>query len=483
MHLDLKWIKLIINSAILIICVVGTAILVWKTKFEDNNYRLLFILYTLCWIGPMILREYTSQIHTKMYKDDPIFSSLLWIPLSVYGIVGLFWKPLTDLLAYKFKSRKKVIYVSLIFQFACYIPLFVYPCFTTNIIQSIGCGVGASIIGLFNLMFNEQHAKKRIFLTATLLSLPPLVAEFISSVIQSLITSLIGAKASNQEFIDITKWLWMIAIVFLVIAALLAIFVKENRSLIYQDNKYREPIKHSSEWTALFFLCLIATITSFTKFTTSGSASLTQLDFIAAKWWGKYSINGYDGYLSVIFTIGQIAGNLLMGYIFSKKFSKLTMFIGSTIIWMFYVIAVSSFGLLNPGLFMMLNILNGFAFGLIYNIIVSVILKKYFIKTNKITPISLYNTSLSLGIVASTWFNPWMKGEVFGEFNKFVDKMKDNETIPEQTWNKFVHVNWIVNIVVLVALCLMIVLFISALFLQKKNKLLSTIDPNKNITN
>jgi hypothetical protein len=39
----------------------------------------------------------------------------------------------------------------------------------------------------------------------------------------------------------------MIAIIFLVIAALLAIFVKENRSLIYQDNKYREPIKHSSE--------------------------------------------------------------------------------------------------------------------------------------------------------------------------------------------------------------------------------------------
>jgi hypothetical protein len=110
-------------------------------------------------------------------------------------------------------------------------------------------------------------------------------------------------------------------------------------------------------------------------------------------------------------------------------------------------------------------------------------LKKYFIKTNKITPISLYNTSLSLGIVASTWFNPWMKGEVFGEFNKFIDTMNINDKIPEETWNKFVHVNWIVNIVVLVALCLMIVLFISALFLQKKNKLLSTIDPNKNITN
>jgi hypothetical protein len=110
-------------------------------------------------------------------------------------------------------------------------------------------------------------------------------------------------------------------------------------------------------------------------------------------------------------------------------------------------------------------------------------LKKYFVKTNKITPISLYNTSLSLGIVASTWFNPWMKGEVFGEFNDFVDTMNINDKIPDETWNKFVHVNWIVNIVVLVALCLMIVLFISALFLQKKNKLLSTIDPNKNNTN
>lgn len=478
--LDLKWIKVIINFSILLICIIGTTILVWKTKFEDNNYRLLFVLYTLCWIGPMILREYTSQIHTKMYTNDPIFSSLLWIPLSVYGIIGLFWRPLTDLLSYKFQSRKKVIYVSLIFQFVCYLPLFVKPCFVTNVIQSVGCGVGASIIGLFNLMFNEQHAKKKIFLTATLLSLPPLVAEFISSVIQSLITSFIPNKANNEQFVNITKWLWMIAIIFLAIAAILGIFVKENRSLIYQDNKYKQPIKQTKSWVALIFLCLIATITSFTKFTTSGPASLTQLDFIATKWWGKNSINGYDGYFSVIFTIGQIAGNLLMGYIFSKKFNKLTMFIVGTMIWVFFVISTSSFGLLNPGLFMVLNILNGFAFGLIYNIIVSIIFQKYFIKTNHITPINMYNTFLSIGIVASTWFNPWMKQKVFGEFNKYINHMDSNEKIPNEIWNKFVNVNWIVNAVVLISLCLMLILFISAYLLEKKNKSLSPGNTNTN---
>ena len=477
---DLKLIKIIINLSILIVCVIGTTILVWKTKFEDNNYRLLFVLYTLCWIGPMILREYTSQIHTKMYKDDLIFSSLLWIPLSAYGIIGLFWKPLTDLLSYKFKSRKKVIYVSLLFQFICYIPLFVRPCFATNIIQSIGCGVGASIIGLFNLMFNEQHAKKKIFLTATLLSLPPLVAEFISSVIQSLITSFIPANANNEQFIDITKWLWMIAIIFLVIATILAIFVKENVSLIYQDNKYRQPVKQSNDWIALVFLCLIATITSFTKFTTSGPASLTQLDFIGTKWYGKNSMNGYDGYLSVFFTIGQIGGNLLTGYIFNKKFSKMTMFVAATIIWAFFVIATSSFGLLNPGLFMVLNILNGFAFGIVYNIIVSIIFNKYFRKTNRFTPINMYNTFLSIGIVASTWFNPWMKQKVFGEFGEFINNSDVNATIDQKLWDKFIHTNWMVNIVVLTALCIMLILFIFAFFLEKKNKYSSTINTNTN---
>ncbi|MCQ3914511.1 MAG: hypothetical protein MJ201_01670 [Mycoplasmoidaceae bacterium] len=60
------------------------------------------------------------------------------------------------------------------------------------------------------------------------------------------------------------------------------------------------------------------------------------------------------------------------------------------------------------------NILNGFAFGMTYNLIVGLVMNKFFAKTNKITPITLYNLGLSIGICSSQFFNTFMKQSVFG---------------------------------------------------------------------
>lgn len=471
----LKQTLILINLGILILSLIGVSFLVYKIKFKDNNYRLLFILYTFCWIGPMILREYTSQMHSHMDFGEVTKDNLLPYVLVVYGLVGLLWRPLTDVFAFKLNSRKKVIYVSLLFQFVCYIPMLVYPCLATNIIQSIGCGIGASCLGLFNLMFNEQHAKQKIFLTATLLSLPPLLAEFISSVLQSLVTSFLPKNATNNDYLDIVKWMWFIALLFLIFAAVIGFFVKENTALLYKDNQYKEPVSTTSSWFIVILICLATMMTSFTKFTTSGPASITQLDYIATYHMGRDSIKGYDGYLSTIFTIGQIAGNLIIGLILSKKFNEWTLFTGGIGCWIIFMILTTTIGVQNPYVFLAVNVLNGFAFGITYNIIVRKMIKKFFLKSNVITPMSVYNTSLSIGIVASTWFNPWMKKTVFGAltnyFKKYDEAIKNNNIIPKislNDWNNFVHINNIVNVVVIATIVVMWIAFSGAFFIEKK---------------
>ncbi|MDE7433950.1 MAG: hypothetical protein K2M43_02360 [Mycoplasmoidaceae bacterium] len=70
-----------------------------------------------------------------------------------------------------------------------YIPIVIYPCTATNVVQSVGVGIGASAIGTYQLLFNEQYGKSRQFLTVSILSIPPLLADFISSPIQSLVLS------------------------------------------------------------------------------------------------------------------------------------------------------------------------------------------------------------------------------------------------------------------------------------------------------
>ncbi|GHU48173.1 hypothetical protein FACS1894218_4340 [Bacilli bacterium] len=96
------------------------------------------------------------------------------------------------------RNRKAMVYLALIIGFVTYIPMIFIQSTTTNVIQSLGVGVGASMIGTFQLMFNEQHGKSKQFLTVSLLSIPPLLADFIASAIQSTVSSIGGPDVKNQ---------------------------------------------------------------------------------------------------------------------------------------------------------------------------------------------------------------------------------------------------------------------------------------------
>ncbi len=452
-------IAICLNLSVLLVSLVVSGILIFKIKFDDKNYKLLFIIYTLYWIAPMLLREYTSQMHMAMEgtTQGTWLNGLLWVPVTVYGIIGLFWKPLNDLLSHRLKSRKNVIYISLGIQLLGAIPMVVYPCFVTNVIQSITVGIGASGIAVFNLMFNEQYAKKKVFVTVSLLSLPPLIAEFISSVLQCCVTSFLPVKPDTptpeywQQYIDIVKYMWVIGIICIVATIITALFIKEKTALLYKDNQYKEPVRNKWDGWVVALLILAAAITSFIKFTTSGGTAITELNYIAKH--QGVSTNGYEGYLSVIFTVGQMAANILCGFYLVKKMNKLAIFSIASGLWIVYAVCQAS--VLNVYARLPLNIINGFAFGITYNLIVGMVMNKFFAKTNKITPVTTYNLGLSIGICSSQFFNTFMKQNVFAG--------------GELQWDEFVKVNWIVIICVIATMVLMWTMFTSAFFIQKKH--------------
>lgn len=450
-------IAICVNIGVLVVSILVSFLLLWKIKFDDKNYRLLFIIYTLYWIAPMLLREYTSQMHVAMTGVGETVSSLMWVPVAVYGMIGLFWKPLNDLLSHRLKSRKNVIFISLAIQAAGTIPMIACPCFATNIIQSITVGIGASGIAVFNLMFNEQYAKKKVFVTVSLLALPPLMGEFFSSILQCCVTSFLPIKPDpitpeySQQYIDIVKYMWVIGLVCIVATIILTVLLKEKKNLLYKDNQYKEPINNKWDGAVIVLLLFAAAITSFVKFSTSGGTAITELAYI-----GKHqgiSTNAFEGYLSVIFTVGQMAANIICGLFLVKRMNKWAIFSLASILWIVYAIVSAS--VLDVYARLAMNLLNGFAFGITYNLIVGIVLNKFFSKTNKITPITLYNEGLSIGIVSSQFFNTFMKQSVFA-----------GNTL---SWEDFVIRNWIVTIAVIGTIVLMWGMFTSAFWIEKKH--------------
>jgi ABC-type transport system involved in multi-copper enzyme maturation permease subunit len=138
-----------------------------------------------------------------------------------------------------------MIYLALAVGIITFIPIIFIQNVTTNVIQSLGVGIGASMIGTYQLMFNEQYGKSKHFLTVSLLSIPPLMADFTSSAIQSIVSSIANSAKTDT---NILKYLWVVGLVVFVIALVVAIFVKENRQLLYKDNVYKKQIQNKNEW-------------------------------------------------------------------------------------------------------------------------------------------------------------------------------------------------------------------------------------------
>lgn len=386
-------ISILVNTLIFGIACIGSGVLIWIIKLPGKGYKLLFLLYTIFWIPLMLLRENTATMQSGIGE-----MSILWIPLSAYGFVGIFVRPLANIISARVKSRKSFIYLALFIQIATYIPIIACPCSATNIIQSIGVGVGASCIATYQLLFDEQYSKSKTFLTISVLSIPPLLADFISSPITSMF------RSNNTTDPNILKYLWLIGLAFVLISWVIAFFVKEDRNLVNLYDSKKLQIKTKSEITTYVLLVFLGFLIAFIKFANSSSLAVLHIQKLSDNTSGPY-----EGYLSLLFSFGQLIGGLLTGLVLIKYTNRLLTFGIGSIVWVLY--HVLAMIITNPFDYLGVHILNGLAYGIVYNFILGFILMRQF-KKRTFNPMDIYQSILSVGITVSTFFVSYLKGNL-----------------------------------------------------------------------
>lgn len=400
-------VSIIVNCAIFLCICLFSGLFLWKINLGGKGYKLLFITYTLFWIPLMLLRDNTGSMQKGI--DDAI----TWLPLMAYGLVGIFARPIADLLANKTNARKTFIYVAIITQIVTYLPIIFYQSLATNIIQSLGVGIGASCIGSYQLLFNEQYSKHRHFLTISVLSIPPLLASFIASPITSIFRS-IQTSSSGGYDPAILKYLWLIGLVIILVAGVMSIFIHEDQTLLFKDNSSKKEVKDKNSWSYFSLLLFLGFFIGFIKFSNSGANAILHIQRLAQNAGGSSA--SYEGYLSVLFSLGQLIGGLLVGLILIKYLNKLWIYSIGSLVWVGY--EVLSIFVMNPYGYLGVHILNGLAYGIIYNLILGFVLQ-LFMKNRNVTPMGIYQAVLSLGITLSNWFVEWIKGILTNSYDYF----------------------------------------------------------------
>ncbi|MGL5640238.1 MAG: MFS transporter [Mycoplasmoidaceae bacterium] len=346
----------------------------------------------------MLVRPYRGTVQSE------IDNLIKWAPLMVYGLIGVFARPLMDFFGLYLRNRKLVVQSSVALILISFIPMVIVQTTATNIIQSLGVGVGASIIGTYELLFKEQYGKSKTLLTVSILAIPPLVADFITSPIQSAVVSY--AKVEGGYDLYRMSIMWIIALFFLAIVFIMSFFIKENRQFIGEvlGNKV---IEKKDEKINFSLICLVGAIVLFVKFGNSGSVGTTHLQQLGI--YANMDVSAYEGYLSTVFSVFQLFGTLLFGYLVLNKISNIKIFVIGLSIWIFYhFISLLYF---NPIFFISIHSINGFAYGLLYNLLLGYVLslsfnKKYY------TPMGIYQSINAIGITVSNFFTTFISNNI-----------------------------------------------------------------------
>ena len=353
----------------------------------------------------MLLRENTGTMQNAINKN------VAWIALGAYGLIGVFIRPLADVMNWGTRSRKTFIYFSLAAQIPAYIVTVIVPCTATSIIQSLVVGIGASAIGTYQLMFSEQYGKAKTFLTVSILSIPPLLADFISSPLTNVFRTVAGSTVDGTTVYDasVLKWMWIVGAVFALLALVMAFFLREDRNNLFIDNNSKTQIHGKLLITYFILLLILGSIIGFAKFACSGTATVGHIEVLEslANWDSRSYI--YVGYLSVIFSAAQLIGGLLVGLVLVKRLNKLAIFGIGAGLWAAY--AIASMFAINPYGYLAIHFINGLAFGILYNFVLAFALGLCF-NTKWVTPMGIYQAVLSIGITFATTISSWLRNQM-----------------------------------------------------------------------
>ena len=384
----------ILFSLIMIVLILVLVYYLTK-KFElKKDQIIIFWILVLFWSAISIIRAYR-----KLYAITPVENGGLSLtPLLAsqiaagYGLMSLIVRLPMFIASDIFRRRKIFVQISLFLLIVTSFLVAFNGSYTTLYLSSLSLGISATMLALFNVMFSETFSKEKAALSVSILSVAPLLAEFIAAPIQYIFTI-----NEYKHF----NYMWIVSGILAVATFILTFMMKDYRPVNsgFSLDKVKVVLKHGS----FIYVCIMALLLSFVKFATSGSNMIA---------YGKTSLGMSPlmlAYMDAVFAIPQLIAGVLVGVYFTRKWG-----LQKTLLFMFgcalafYIIALY---VNNPYIIYFSYILNGLGYGGAYNVLISLAMQ-YFDREYRNVSMGIYQAFFALGIFYGDYVYVWIAKHV-----------------------------------------------------------------------
>ncbi|WP_454947621.1 MFS transporter [Gemella sanguinis] len=364
-------------------------------KFElKKDQIIIFWILVLFWSAISIIRAYR-----KLYAITPVENGGLSLtPLLAsqiaagYGLMSLIVRLPMFIASDIFRRRKIFVQISLFLLIVTSFLVAFNGSYTTLYLSSLSLGISATMLALFNVMFSETFSKEKAALSVSILSVAPLLAEFIAAPIQYIFTI-----NEYKHF----NYMWIVSGILAVATFILTFMMKDYRPVNsgFSFDKVKVVLKHGS----FIYVCMMALLLSFVKFATSGANMIA---------YGKTSLGMSPlmlAYMDAVFAIPQLIAGVLVGVYFTRKWG-----LQKTLLFMFgcalafYIIALY---VNNPYIIYFSYILNGLGYGGAYNVLISLAMQ-YFDREYRNVSMGIYQAFFALGIFYGDYVYVWIAKHV-----------------------------------------------------------------------
>ena len=386
-----------------LIMIVFILILVYylSKKFELKKEQIIiFWILVLFWTAISIIRAYR-----KLYAITPIeqgglsLTPVLAAQIAAgYGLMSLIVRLPMFLASDIFKCRKVFIQIALFLLILTSFLVAFNANYLTLYLSSLSLGISAAMLALFNVIFSETFSKDKAAVSVSILSIAPLLAEFMAAPIQYLLT-----MDTYKQF----NYMWLVSGIIALITFVLTFMMKDYRPVDsdFSFNKVKVVLKHKS----FIYICLLAVLLSFIKFSTSGANMIA---------YGKTDLNMTPlmlAYIDAVFAVPQLIAGVLVGVYLTHKWGiqKTLLFLLGCLLT-FYIIALY---INNPYIIYFSYTLNGLGYGGAYNILIALAMQ-YFDREYRNVSMGIYQAFFALGIYYGDYVYVWIakhiKNGLFG---------------------------------------------------------------------
>ena len=360
-------------------------------KFELKKEQIIiFWILVLFWTAISIIRAYR-----KLYVITPIeqgglsLTPVLAAQIAAgYGLMSLIVRLPMFLASDIFKRRKVFIQIALFLLILTSFLVAFNANYLTLYLSSLSLGISATMLALFNVIFSETFSKDKAAVSVSILSIAPLLAEFMAAPIQYLLT-----MDTYKQF----NYMWLVSGVIALITFVLTFMMKDYRPVDsdFSFNKVKVVLKHKS----FIYICLLAVLLSFIKFSTSGANMIA---------YGKTDLNMTPlmlAYIDAVFAVPQLIAGVLVGVYLTRKWGiqKTLLFLLGCLLT-FYIIALY---INNPYIIYFSYTLNGLGYGGAYNILIALAMQ-YFDREYRNVSMGIYQAFFALGIYYGDYVYVWI---------------------------------------------------------------------------